>query len=37
VRGEPAVIANERRFATAIYRIAVMDGLMDQIGFADPD
>ena len=36
VRGEPAAIANDRRFATAIYRIAVMSGIMDQIGFASP-
>ena len=34
VRGEPAAIANDRRFATAIYRIAVMSGIMDQIGSA---
>ncbi len=34
VRGEPGAIANDRRFATAIYRIAVMSGIMDQIGFA---
>ncbi len=36
VRGEPDAIANDRRFATAIYRIAVMSGIMDQIGFASP-
>jgi len=36
VRGEPDAIANDRRFATAIYRAAVMDGIMDQIGFANP-
>jgi hypothetical protein len=36
VRGEPAAIANDRRFATAIYRIAVMSGIMEQIGFASP-
>ena len=36
VRGEPAAIANDRRFATAIYRMAVMSGIMDQIGFASP-
>jgi hypothetical protein len=36
VRGEPGAIANDRRFATAIYRIAVMSGIMDQIGFASP-
>src|SRR3954453_6987717 len=36
VRGEPAAIANDRRFATAIYRIAGMSGIMDQIGFASP-
>ena len=36
VRGEPAAIANDRRFATAIYRIAIMSGIMDQIGFASP-
>jgi hypothetical protein len=36
VHGEPDAIANDRRFATAIYRAAVMDGIMDQIGFANP-
>ena len=35
VRGEPDAIANDRRFATAIYHAAVMDGIMDQIGFAN--
>jgi hypothetical protein len=37
VRGEPDVIANDRRFATAIYRLAIKDGIMDQISFADLD
>jgi hypothetical protein len=37
VRGEPDVIANDRRFATAIYRLAIADGIMDQISFADLD
>jgi hypothetical protein len=37
VRGEPDVIANDRRFATAIYRLAITDGIMDQISFADLD
>ena len=36
LRGEPDAIANDRRFATAIYRAGVMDGIMDQIGFANP-
>ncbi len=36
VRGEPDAIPNDRRFATALYRAAVMNGIMDQIGFADP-
>lgn len=37
VRGEPDVIANDRRFATALYRQAIADGIMDQISFADLD
>jgi hypothetical protein len=37
VHGDADAIANDRRFATAIYRIAVMDALMDQVKFADPD
>jgi hypothetical protein len=37
VRGEPDAIANDRRFATAIYRIAIMGGLMDLVGHADLD
>jgi len=36
VRGEPVAIANDRRFATAIYRMAVRSGIMDHIGFASP-
>jgi hypothetical protein len=36
VQGDPDTIANDRRFATAIYRIAVEDGLMDQVGLVDP-
>ena len=35
VRGEPDMIANDRRFATAIYGMAVRGGLMDQIGLAE--
>ncbi len=35
VRGEPDVIANDRRFATAIYRMAVLSGALDQIGLAE--
>src|SRR4051794_20204174 len=30
VRGEPGAIANDRRFVTAIYRIAVMSGIMNE-------
>lgn len=36
IRGEANAIANDRRFATAIYRRAILDGLMDQVGLADP-
>jgi hypothetical protein len=36
VRGEPVAIANDRRLATAIYRMAVRSGIMDHIGFASP-
>jgi hypothetical protein len=36
IRGEADAIANDRRFATTIYRMAVLEGLMDQVGFADP-
>jgi hypothetical protein len=35
VRGEPDQVANDRRFATAIYRIAVAEGLMEQISFEE--
>ena len=37
VHGDADAIANDRRFATAIYRIAVMDALMSLVRFADPD
>jgi hypothetical protein len=30
-------IANDHRFAAAIYRIAVMDPLMNLVRFADQD
>src|SRR5215208_4688177 len=33
VRGTPDQVANDRRFATAIYRVAAAEGLMEQIGF----
>jgi len=36
IRGEADAIANDRRFAMAIYRRAVRDGLMDQGGLIDP-
>jgi hypothetical protein len=36
IRGEADAIANDRRFATSIYRMAVLEGLMDQVGFVDP-
>jgi len=36
IRGEADAIANDRRFATAIYRRAILDGLMDQVGLTDP-
>jgi hypothetical protein len=36
IRGVADAIANDRRFATAIYRRAVLDGLMDQVGLIDP-
>ena len=36
IRGEADAIANDRRFATTIYRMAVLEGLMDQVDFVDP-
>ena len=36
IRGEADAIANDSRFATTIYRMAVLEGLMDQVGFVDP-
>jgi hypothetical protein len=36
LRGEADAIANDRRFATALYRKAVQEGLMDQVGLIDP-
>ena len=36
IRGEADAIANDRRFATAIYRKAVLEGLIDQVGLIDP-
>jgi hypothetical protein len=35
VRGTPDQVANDRRLATAIYRVAVGQGLMEQIGFEE--
>ena len=35
VRGLPDQVANDRRFATAIYRTAVVRGLMERIGFEE--
>ncbi len=35
VRGEPDQVANDRRFATAIYRMAVANGLMERISFEE--
>jgi len=36
VRGEPDQVANDRRFASAIYRIAVANGLMERVSFEEP-
>jgi len=35
VRGTPDQVANDRRFATAIYRAAAAQGLMERIGFEE--
>jgi hypothetical protein len=35
VRGTPDQVASDRRFATAIYRVAVAQGLMERIGFEE--
>ena len=35
VRGSPDQVANDRRFATAVYRTAVARGLMERIGFEE--
>jgi hypothetical protein len=37
VRSDAGATATDRRVATAIYRIAVMDALMSLVRFADPD
>ena len=36
IRDEADAIANDRRFATAVYHVAVLEGLMDQVGLVDP-
>jgi hypothetical protein len=36
IRGEADAIANDRRFVTAVYRLAVQNGLMEQVRFIDP-
>lgn len=36
LKGDLAEIAEDRRFATAIYRFALEDGLMDHVRFAEP-
>jgi hypothetical protein len=36
VRGTPDQVAHDRRFAAAIYRVAVAQGLMERIGFEEP-
>jgi hypothetical protein len=35
VRSTPDQVANDRRFAAAIYRVAVAQGLIEQIGFEE--
>ena len=35
VRGEPDQVANDRRFASTIYRTAVANGLMERISFEE--
>ena len=35
VRGSPDRVANDRRFATAVYRTAVARGLMERVGFEE--
>ena len=35
VRGEPDQVANDRRFASTIYRMAVANGLMERISFEE--
>lgn len=37
VRGEPQQLAEDPRFATAIYRIALAEGVMEQVAFQEPD
>jgi hypothetical protein len=36
IRGDADAIANDRRFATAIYRRAIMEGLFDQVRLTHP-
>src|SRR5215208_5412301 len=35
VRGEPDQVANDRRFATPVYRMAVAEGLMRRVSFEE--
>jgi len=35
VRGEPDQVADDRRFATAVYRMAVAEGLMGRVSFEE--
>ena len=35
IRGEPDQVANDRRFATALYRMAVTNGLLERISFEE--
>lgn len=37
VGGEPEEVAEDPRFATAIYRIALAEGVMEQVGFEEMD
>lgn len=37
LKGDLAEIADDRRFATAIYRLALEGGLMDHVSFAEPN
>jgi len=36
LRKRPAEVPDDRRFAEAIYRVAIASGIMEQVAYRDP-